>query len=63
MNVTFKPNPNFGDDLKKMLGGKLKAVEQLRCSTHNKQAWTENGQLKACCDDMARRVKEVLEER
>jgi hypothetical protein len=63
VNIEFRPNPNFKDDLSKMLEGKLKAVEQLRCPTHNKQAWTENGKLQACCEDMARRVKEAMEKR
>lgn len=63
MNVTFKPNPNFGDDLKRTLEVKMKAVKQLRCQTHNKQAWTENGKLQACCEEMARQVREVMEKR
>jgi hypothetical protein len=63
VNVTFTPNPNFEDDLKKMLEGKLKAVGQLRCTVHDKQAWTENGQLHACCDDMVQRVRAVLEQK
>jgi len=63
VNVTFTPNPNFERDLKKMLEGKLKAVEQLRCTVHDKQAWAENGQLQACCDDMAQRVRAALEQK
>jgi len=46
-----------------MLDGKPKAVEQLRCTIHDKQAWAENRQLQVCCEDMARRVREALEKR
>jgi hypothetical protein len=63
MTVEFRLNPHFSDDLKKMLDGKPKAVEQLRCTIHDKQAWAENRQLQVCCEDMARRVREALEKR
>jgi hypothetical protein len=54
---------SLGTDLKKMLEGKLKAVGELRCTVHDKQAWTENGQLQACCDDMVPRVRAALEQK
>ena len=61
MSIEFKLNPNFKDEVKKMLDGKLKTMEQLRCRIHNKQAWTENGKLQACCEDMARLLREAME--
>jgi hypothetical protein len=61
MDVTFTPNPNFEDDLKKMLEPKLKAAFSIRCATHDETARTENGSIVACCDDLAKRVRAELE--
>lgn len=58
MSVTFNPNPNFGDDARKAFAEKLKAALSIRCEKHNQ---TGKIQVTSCCDDLERRIKEVLE--
>jgi hypothetical protein len=63
MSVTFTPNPNFGDDLRKMIEGKFRSVLSIKCTEHNQTGRLEGNQIIGCRDALEKRIKEALEKK